>query len=349
MVQAHRHSLTGLYPGFNAASVFDNGSFAPQPVGPQADRRAALPCDTQGRATRSYPWTETFLPLGLTVEPVIGVSPVALLNGTAHLAIPALVACARATKITGYMLDFETYGPWAHKLAPTKNATALASVYTAWLHELGAALHAAGKRLAVCISDYGVLGEYAAGYADDRIDTLMTMATYYNMAPASRNCSICPMHSWEDRRELWAQWLLLPAAVGARPSALSAGIGQMTARGCGCENGTAGCCDFIPTPLTDKAPAAQPFNFPPGQPAGSSAAGCHGLGCKGNCFFWTEPDLRQFAQWSASVARVGSIDVYRTDFNSISGDRSWRETAPYYFGVLAEFLNETRAVERPDG
>jgi hypothetical protein len=108
----------------------------------------------------------------------------------------------------------------------------------------------------------------------------------------------------------------------------------------GCENGTLGCCDFIPTPLTDKTPAAQPANFPPGQPAGSSAAGCHGLGTRGNCFFWTEPDLRSFAQWSASVARVGAIDVYRTDFNSV-GDRSWRETEPYYFDVLEGFLNGT--------
>jgi hypothetical protein len=53
------------------------------------------------------------------------------------------------------------------------------------------------------------------------------------MAPSSRSCAICPMHAWEDRRELWAQWLLLPAAVGVQPAALSAGVGQMTTRGCG--------------------------------------------------------------------------------------------------------------------
>lgn len=164
MVKYHPRSLTGIYPGFNAASVFDNGSFAPQPLGPGADRRAALPCDGEGRATRAYPWSETLLPLGLTVEPVIGVSPVALLNGTAHHAITALVACARATNITGYMLDFESYGAWARKLAPRKGAAELAAVYTSWLHELGAALHDAGKRLAVCVSDYGMLGEYGGGH-----------------------------------------------------------------------------------------------------------------------------------------------------------------------------------------
>jgi len=348
MVHEPRSSLTGVYPGLHAGSTFDNGSFAPQPLGPGADRRAALPCDIDGHATGVYAWTAALLPLGLTVEPVIDVSPIALLNGTAGRAIPALVACARATNITGYMLDFESYGPWAHTLAPGQGAAQLAATYTSWLHALGDALHAAGKTLAVCISDYGVLGEYAAGYADPRIDTLMTMATYYNMAPASKNCSICPLHAWEDRRYLWAQWLLLPQAVGARPAALSAGVGQVTSRGCGCENGTAGCCDFIPSPLTDKAPAAQPSNYPPGQPAGSSADGCHGLGCSGNCFFWTEADLADFVQWCAEVARVGSIDIYRADFNA-RGDRSWRTTAAWYFPLLEAFLNGSTgsATRRP--
>ena len=88
-----------------------------------------------------------------------------------------------------------------------------------------------------------------------------------------------------------------------------------------------GCCDHIPSPLTDKAPAAQPMNFLPE---------CHALGAPGNCFFWTEPDLREFVQWCDSVARIRNVDVYRADFNANSS--AMRRTAPFFFSVLSEFL-----------
>lgn len=137
---------------------------------------------------------------------------------------------------------------------------------------------------------------------------------------------------------------MMPQAVGVAASRLSAGVGQMTLRGCGCKNGSsARCCDGIPTPLTDKAPAAQPMNYPPGQPAGTSDEGCHGLGDNGNCFFWTEDDLTEFVLWARGTAKVGGIDVYRSDYNTggLGDGSAWRGTEPYYFEVLEKFLSKT--------
>ena len=309
-------------------------------------------------------------PLGLTLEPVVDVSPVALALGAADAAVDAFVRCAVETNITGYMLDFESFGsarPPGFKGGPAD----LAAVYVRWLKKLGAALHAADKTLAVCISDYGVLGAYGAGYGDDAIDTVMTMATYYNMANQSQHASIGPLPAWTDVTELWAQWLVVPQTGPARPAAarapacaaalraancttgagdscsacletsyhelmaakcspwpcpgphssacfsafadgycalglpispraLSAGIGQVTTQGCGCVNGSKGCCAHIASPLTDKAFAAQPMNYPPP---------CHTLGATGNCFFWTEAALRRFVGWAA--ARIDNVDIYR--------------------------------------
>jgi len=159
------------------------------------------------------------------------------------------------------------------------------------------------------------------------------MATYYNMANSSAHASIGPLVKWSDKRQLWEAWLLTPqtagwpTAAGVSPNVLSAGIGTVTTAGCGCKNGSRGCCDHIPSPLTDKAPAAQPMNFLPE---------CHALGAPGNCFFWTEPDLREFVQWCDSVARIRNVDVYRADFNANSS--AMRRTAPFFFSVLSEFL-----------
>ena len=339
MVHAHRSSLTGLYPGFSAAGTFDNGSFVAGCDSPLADcgsglrrdRRAALPCDQSGHATAAYAWASAFIPLGLTVEPVVDVSPVALVAGTADRAIPAMVTCAIETNITGYMVDFESFA--GATIPHGAGAPEEAAIYTSWLKKLGAALHAAGKTLAVCSDDYGMMGEYASGFATPEIDTVMSMATYYNMANSSSHASIGPLTKWSDKRQLWEAWLLTPqtagwpTAAGVSPDVLSAGIGTVTTAGCGCRNGSRGCCDHIPSPLTDKAPAAQPMNFLPE---------CHALGAPGNCFFWTEPDLREFVQWCDSVARIRNVDVYRADFNANSS--AMRRTAPFFFSVLSEFL-----------
>ena len=92
MVIAHPKSLTGIYPGFSAAGMLDNGSFVAGCASPNADcavsnatrrdRAAGLPCDSTGQHIGVYQWADVFRPLGLTVEPVIDASPVALANGT---------------------------------------------------------------------------------------------------------------------------------------------------------------------------------------------------------------------------------------------------------------------------
>ena len=104
LVRAHPRSLTGIYPGFSAAGMNDDGTFAPAATNStRRDRQSWIPCDASGELLAPYAWATTFAPLGLTVEPVIDVSAVALVNGTAHLAIPALVRCAVNSNITGYM------------------------------------------------------------------------------------------------------------------------------------------------------------------------------------------------------------------------------------------------------
>ena len=84
--------------------------------------------------------------------------------------------CAVETNVTGVMVDFESFGksrPPGFRGGPAD----LAAVYVGWLRRLGAALHQQGKTLAVCVSDYGMLGQYGAGFGDPAIDTVMTMAT----------------------------------------------------------------------------------------------------------------------------------------------------------------------------
>ena len=120
--------------------MHDNGTFFPSPAAGSArrDRQVSIPCDSDGNLLRPYVWAATFAPLGLTIEPVVDVSAVAVMerhtavpcasaaiaakrlmplhavlqlaNGTAHRAIPAMVRCAVSANITGLMLDFESFG-----------------------------------------------------------------------------------------------------------------------------------------------------------------------------------------------------------------------------------------------
>ena len=117
-------------------------------------------------------------------------------------------------------------------------------------------------------------------YAAADVDHIMTMATYYNMNQSSADCSLCPapIHRWDHRETLWDFWLKKPQTDGVAPGTMSAGVGQMVAGGCGCKNGTKGCCapggtfDYPPIGshgLTDKLAAARAYG------------GCHGFGCPG--------------------------------------------------------------------
>ena len=182
--------------------MHDNGSFFPSPGAgsTRRDRQASIPCDGNGNLLAPYGWSAAFRPLGLTVEPVIDVSAKALSNGIAHLAIPALVRCAISANITGYMLDFGSFGS-ARPPGLRGGSFQLAQVYTTFLHQLGTALHAAHKSLAVCVDDYGMLAAYHAGYGSSVIDTAMNMAT----------CAYC--------LPLWV--FLVPRNSATEPSCLS--------------------------------------------------------------------------------------------------------------------------------
>ena len=49
-----------------------------------------------------------------------------------------------------------------------------------------------------------------------------------------------------------------------------------------------------------------------------------------------EAALRRFVEWSADVAKITKIDVYRADYG---GSRAaQRHTAPYYFTAMEDFI-----------
>ena len=211
-------------------------------------------------------------PLGLTVENAAYVNGESLVSGAADDAIPAFVRCAVGLNLTGYMFDTESLGPMGSHVGGSDKQQAV--LYSRWLGKLSAAMRKAGKTVGVTLSDWGLLYEYSL-YAKAEVDHIMTMATYYNMAPSSSNCSLCPAEhlptSWTDRSSLWSAWLKLPQQQGVQPGVMGAGIGQTTAHGCGCANGTRGCCDGIGGStahgLTDKLEAARKYG------------GCSALGC----------------------------------------------------------------------
>jgi hypothetical protein len=79
----------------------------------------------------------------------ISPSPYAILARVAGAAVPDLVRWAVKFNISGFVSDYE----------PHDNTTAEhARAYADFLGALGTALHGAGKKLAVCISDWGILG-----------------------------------------------------------------------------------------------------------------------------------------------------------------------------------------------
>jgi hypothetical protein len=218
-----------------------------------------------------------------------------------------------STNLTGLIFDVEDFHG-------NPNGRQHATLYARWLGRLAEAMHSRGKTVGVCVSDWGIL-QYYDLYAAANLDSMMTMATYYNMAPASDNCSLCPtpIKSWVNRSKLWDFWLNQPQRQGVASGVMSAGVGQMTVAGCGCKNGTTGCCNGSGWPsqchedrwpaqpnqqcgLTDKLHAARSYD------------GCHALGDPGQCFFWTQPDLRAFTDW-LHANEITSIDIWRADLS----------------------------------
>jgi hypothetical protein len=94
---------------------------------------------------------------------------------------------------------------------------------------------------------------------------------------------------------------------------MGAGVGQTTALGCGCANGTKGCCDNIGGTsahgLTDKLQAARKYD------------GCSALGCPGQCFYWSQPDLHDFISWTgdSTGGAITNIDIWRADLDGFAG------------------------------
>ena len=126
----------------------------------------------------------------------------------ADKAIEAIVKCVVSTNLSGLIFDVEDFHG-------NPNGRQHAALYASWLGRLAEAMHARGKTVGVCVSDWGIL-QYYDLYAAAKLDSMMTMATYYNMAPASENCSLCPepIKTWTDRSKLWDFWLAQPQREG---------------------------------------------------------------------------------------------------------------------------------------
>lgn len=103
----------------------------------------------------------------LPVSPSIG----SILSGTAVLAVSELVKLTRASRADGLVCDYE----------PHVNTTAShATAYAGFLTELAIELHAAGLKLAVCISDWGILGAtHWPVLRSARADSYVSMGSTY--------------------------------------------------------------------------------------------------------------------------------------------------------------------------
>ena len=321
LLYQHSDAITGVAPCCGGPSVHANGSFVP----------GGLQCDVEGNAIGTDGWASAFVPLGVTVEWFSQLDTDALVDNTADKAIDAMVKCVVNTNLTGLIFDVEDFHG-------NPNGRQHAELYAGWLGRLAEAMHTRGKTVGVCVSDWGIL-QYYDLYAAANLDSMMTMATYYNMAPASNNCSLCPtpIKSWANRSKLWDFWLNQPHREGVATGVMSAGVGQMTVAGCGCKNGTIGCCNGTGWPsqchedrwpaqpnqqcgLTDKLHAARSYD------------GCHALGDPGQCFFWTQPDLRAFTDW-LHVNEITSIDIWRAD---LSGCESLSQQRLAQFGLCSQ-------------
>ena len=98
----------------------------------------------------------------------------ALLNGVADKAIPGLVAVAVARGFSGYVVDYE----------PHANLTSThAKLLGAWLEAIASALHASKKELAVCVSDWGIIGKSFI------LDLLPPNPPSFSLALSSDSCA----------------------------------------------------------------------------------------------------------------------------------------------------------------
>lgn len=136
-IKSHREDLTGVLHCCRGMVMESNGSLS------------SATATTDGAFFQDLTAFEVSAGLSPTMIP-ISPNTEALLNGVADKAIPGLVAVAVARGFSGYVVDYE----------PHANLTSThAKLLGAWLEAMASALHASKKELAVCVSDWGIIGK----------------------------------------------------------------------------------------------------------------------------------------------------------------------------------------------
>lgn len=118
------------------------------------------------------------------MTPALGLTNASVMSGAAARNVGAVAAFAKASNVSGLMLDFE----------PDTSAAAWAEAYAGYVRAFSAAMHAVGLEAEMCVSDWGILdGHEVPGhpgygiYAKTGVDVMMSMAGTYYGTNVSRN------------------------------------------------------------------------------------------------------------------------------------------------------------------
>lgn len=158
--------------------------------------------------------TRTEVQQGLSPMLPLSPDPAAIQSGAAKKAVSALVALTSQIGFQGYVVDYEP-----HESTTKEHAQAFAS----FLGALADKLHASGKLLAVCISDWGILNYYSI-LASAKADRYVSMGSTYKQMPVTTRFNVERM-------------------LQAFPKdTITVGIGTMVPKACQCVFGNTGNC-----------------------------------------------------------------------------------------------------------
>jgi hypothetical protein len=172
LARAHPRAVTGIYT-YIGAGQSDSGAF-------DFGHSAA----TSNNMTWIRAKVRAFNELGLTVTPALSLTNASIMSGNALKEVAKVAAFAKAANVSGLMLDFE----------PATSEVKWVKAYAQYVAGFTKAMHAAGLRAEMCVSDWGILdghflknGEGYGVYAKTGVDTMMSMAGTYYGTNISRN------------------------------------------------------------------------------------------------------------------------------------------------------------------
>ena len=122
---------------------------------------------------------QPYLDLGVTVHVSMDLTTSSVLDGSAHRGIAAAVAVTVRHNLTGLMVDYEPRTDYTlqHQRA-----------YANLLRALASELHAVGRQLDMCVSDWSILTNFSL-YSATGVDRMMSMGSTYSGVNVTRDKS----------------------------------------------------------------------------------------------------------------------------------------------------------------